>query len=148
MSGPILICYDGSEDSKRAVDAAAELFGARHAVVVNVAPTVTFAESMAMTSSVVPGGTFEELNQADARRCAEDGVEYARSAGMDAEARATVASPTWRGIAEIAGEIDASVIVIGSRGLSALREIARGSVSHDVATHAGRPVLIVPPATT
>jgi nucleotide-binding universal stress UspA family protein len=38
------------------------------------------------------------------------------------------------------------VIVIGSRGLKGMREILEGSLSHAVAEHAGRPVLIVPPA--
>jgi nucleotide-binding universal stress UspA family protein len=37
------------------------------------------------------------------------------------------------------------VIVIGSRGLSGLREALDGGVSHQVAEHAGRPVLIVLP---
>lgn len=44
--------------------------------------------------------------------------------------------------------IDAAAIVIGSRGLGGLREFARGSVSRDVATHARRPALIMPPVTT
>jgi len=35
--------------------------------------------------------------------------------------------------------------VIGSRGLSGMRTLLEGSLSHQVATHAGRPVLIVPP---
>jgi Universal stress protein family len=34
------------------------------------------------------------------------------------------------------------VIVIGSRGLSGLKEMFKGSLSHQVAEHAGRPVLI------
>jgi nucleotide-binding universal stress UspA family protein len=37
------------------------------------------------------------------------------------------------------------VIVIGSRGLSGLKEILAGSLSHQLAEHAGRPVLIMPP---
>jgi nucleotide-binding universal stress UspA family protein len=37
------------------------------------------------------------------------------------------------------------VIVIGSRGLSGAKEVFEGSVSHQVAEHARRPVLIVPP---
>lgn len=47
---------------------------------------------------------------------------------------------------DVADELDAAVIVIGSRGLSGLQEILDKSLSHQVATHAGRPVLIVPPA--
>jgi nucleotide-binding universal stress UspA family protein len=35
--------------------------------------------------------------------------------------------------------------VLGSRGLKGIREQLAVSVSHEVAEHAGRPVLIVPP---
>ena len=46
-----------------------------------------------------------------------------------------------------ADELDAAVIVIGSRSPSGAREFARGSLSHDVSTHARHPVLIVAPLT-
>jgi nucleotide-binding universal stress UspA family protein len=143
----ILICYDGSEGAERAVDMAAALLGSRDAVVLTVAPAMTFAEGVAATSSLVPGDAFEDLNQADALRRAEAGAAHARRAGFDAEARATIASTTWQGILDVADELDAAAIVIGSRGLGGLRELAHGSVSHDVATHARRPLLIVPPVT-
>ena len=55
---PILICYDGSADSDRAIEAAAALLGPRRAVVVDIGPTLTAAESVAGVSSVVPGGAF------------------------------------------------------------------------------------------
>lgn len=149
MTQEILICYDGSKDAERAVDTAATLLGPRRAVVLAVAPVMmTFAEGMAATSSFVPGDAFEELNRADALWRAEAGAGYARRVGFEAEARATVAAKTWQGIVDVAEEIDAAIIVIGSRGLSGLREFARGSVSHDVARHARRAVLIVPPVTT
>jgi nucleotide-binding universal stress UspA family protein len=51
----------------------------------------------------------------------------------------------WEGIVDVADELDAAVIVLGSRGLKGIREQFEGSVSHEVAQHAGRPVLIVPP---
>ena len=62
--------------------------------------------------------------------------------------RATIAPTTWQGIVDVADELDAAVIVIGSRGLGGLRELTRGSLSHDVATHARRPMLILPPPHT
>jgi nucleotide-binding universal stress UspA family protein len=142
----ILVCYDGSDDAKRAVDAAAALLAPRPAVVLNVAPAMTLAESVATTPSLVPGGAFEDLNRADALIRAEAGASRARRAGLDAEALATIAPTTWQGIVDVADELDVSVIVVGSRGLGGLRELARGSVSHDVATHTRRPVLIVPPS--
>ena len=46
---------------------------------------------------------------------------------------------------ELADEIGAAAIVLGSRGLTGARELLKGSFSHEVAEHAGRPVLIVPP---
>jgi nucleotide-binding universal stress UspA family protein len=77
---------------------------------------------------------------------ARAGAERAREAGFEAEPRAVLEEPFWEGIVDVADEIDATVIVIGSRGLKGIRERLEGSVSHEVAEHAGRPVLIVPPA--
>jgi nucleotide-binding universal stress UspA family protein len=145
LNSPILICYDGSDGAERAIDVAADLLGPRHAVVLDVGPPLTAAESLAVMSPVAPGTTFEELNVDDARRRAREGAERARHAGFVAEARAELAAPTWEGVVDVADEIDAAVIVLGSRGLNAFKELLDGSVSHDVAEHAGRPVLIVPP---
>ena len=142
---PILICYDGSTDSDRAIDAAAALLGRRRAVVVDIGPVLTGAESVAAISSVVPGTAFDDLNMDSALEKARAGAERARHAGFDAEPRAELAEPVWEGIVDVADEIDAAVIVIGSRGLKGIREQFEGSVSREVAEHAGRPVLIVPP---
>jgi nucleotide-binding universal stress UspA family protein len=144
--GPILICYDGTADADRAIAAAATVFGPRRAVIANIGPVLTEAESVAALSSVVPGGAFEDLNMESALEKARAGAERARDAGFDAEPRAELAEPSWQGIVDVADEIDAAVIVLGSRGLKGIREQFEGSVSHEVAEHAGRPVLIVPPA--
>ena len=81
-------------------------------------------------------------DDSDVRRSAPTRATW----GFNAEVRADLAAPTWQGIVNVADEIDAAVIVLGSRGLGAARELLEGSVSHEVAQHAGRPVLIVPPA--
>jgi hypothetical protein len=47
-------------------------------------------------------------------------------------------------IIEAANTLDASVIVLGARGLTGIRAML-GSVSNHVAQHAHRPVLIIPP---
>lgn len=141
----ILICYDDSPGARRAIEAAATLLGPRRAVVIDVAPPITAAESLATLSPVVPGEAFEELNTAEAGQVAARGAELARSAGFEVEARSALGAPTWEAVVDVADELDAAVIVIGSRGLNGLRGVLDGSVSHDVAEHAGRPVLIVPP---
>src|SRR5262245_60612657 len=51
---PIVICYDGSVGAGRAIETAAVLLGARRALVLDIAPFMTAAESVAATSSVVP----------------------------------------------------------------------------------------------
>ena len=143
---PILICYDGSEDSRRAIDVAASLLGPRRAVVLDVGAVITPAESIASMSSVVPGSAFEDMNTEAASETARDGADRARLAGFDAEPRALADGPYWQVIVDVADEIDADVIVLGSRGLKGAREAFEGSTSHAVAEHARRPVLIVPPA--
>jgi nucleotide-binding universal stress UspA family protein len=75
---------------------------------------------------------------------ARTGAAHASRAGFESEARADLAAPTWEGIVDAADELDAAVIVIGSRGLTGARELFEGSMSHDVAAHADRPVLVVP----
>ena len=142
---PVLICYDGSDGAERAIDVAAALLGPRHATVLDVGPPITAAESLATLSPVVPGAEFEELNADDALGRAKAGAEHARRAGFVTDARGGIGAPIWEGIVDVADEIDAAVIVVGSRGLNGARELFEGSVSHEVAEHAGRPVLIVPP---
>ena len=142
---PILICYDGSADADRAVDSAAALLGPRRAVVLDVGPVLTPAESIAVLAPVSPAAAFAELNENDAMTRARAGAQRARLAGFHAEARALVDAPTWQGIVSVADELDAAAIVLGSRGLDGVQELFEGSVSHQVAQHAGRPVLIVPP---
>jgi nucleotide-binding universal stress UspA family protein len=75
----------------------------------------------------------------------EDGVARARSVGFEAHGRTAPGKP-WQVICDIAEEIDASTIVLGARGRSEVQSVLLGSVSAAVATHADRPVLIVPRA--
>ena len=68
------------------------------------------------------------------------------AAGFDAEPRAVRSSERYfRALLHLADELDARVIVIGSRGRSAIAAAVLGSVSTGVLHHAHRPVLIVPP---
>jgi nucleotide-binding universal stress UspA family protein len=141
---PILICYDGSDDSRGMIEGAAAVLGPRRAVVLQVEPTLTLAESFATLSSGVPGNEMEDLNESEALDHAQTGADLAQRAGFDARPRGTVASTTWSGVVDVADEIDASVIVI-SRGVTGFHEFLEGSVTREVAEHTERPVLVVPP---
>ena len=141
-SGPVLICYDGSDGAREAIAVAAELLAGRRAVVLDVLPPPAVPESYQ------PGGPdpleLDRLAYEAALARAGEGARLAVDAGFAADARADLEAPTWRGVVETAGQVGASVIVIGSRGLTGFRELAEGTLSHDLAEHARRPVLVVP----
>ena len=121
--GPLLLCYDGSDDAAHAIERAGALFAGRHALVVTVCPP-----------------TGPQLGS----RVADEGVLIAREAGMDAERAAVEATgPVWRTILEIADRHDAATIVMGSRGLTGVRSMLLGSVSSAVVHHAARPALVI-----
>ena len=141
-AAPVLICYDGSAESREAIVAAATLLSHRAAVVVNVAPLDAVAEAYAVAGS----GAADLGNdvRADTVVRAEEGAELARRAGFRAESRGVLETPLWRGVVETADEVDAAVIVVGSRALNRLRELVEVRVSHGVVEHARRPVLVIP----
>jgi nucleotide-binding universal stress UspA family protein len=140
---PILICYDGSPGAERAIAAAASLLPNRRAIILDVAPPLTVAETYVALGPIP--AELEDINLDSAHERAEAGATAARKAGLNAQAHAEIGVPTWDTVVEVANEIGAAAIVIGSRGLSGARELVQGSLSHEVAEHAGRPVLIVPP---
>ncbi len=141
---PILICYDGSEEAAHAIDVAAELLSQRHAVVLDVGPPLGVGKGTAASPSPLVGPEFQEENLAAANRRAAEGADRARQAGFEAEARAEIDAPTWQGIVDEATALGAAVIVVGSHGRKGVTELIEGSVSHQVAVHSDRPVLIVP----
>ena len=142
---PMLIYYDGSDEARRAIAAAADRLSPRPAVVLDVTPPLTVEESEAAMFSPVMPDTIE-LRVRDVRRIAHRGEQLARASGLEAVQRVEVEAPTWQGVVDVADEIDAAVIIVGARGLSGARELFEGSLSHELARHAGRPLLIVPPA--
>jgi nucleotide-binding universal stress UspA family protein len=147
MSGPVLFCYDGSEGSRAAMAAAAEL-------VAHPAPAVVLTIWQPASVLAARAGGFGYLSDEDqvdaeqaqlAGEAAEDGVERARNHGYDASSRVEeTREDAGRRIIEIADELDARLIVCGRRGLGALASALLGSVSHVVLAHARRPVLIAP----
>jgi nucleotide-binding universal stress UspA family protein len=148
MTKPVLFCYDGSDGSRSALRAAADL-------VTHPADAVVLAVWMPAVVSLVRAGSFltavpnegeiDEQEAASAKRIAEEGAAGARGRGYNASARIAKAEISVVGtIGEVAQEIDAGLIVCGQRGRGALRSTLLGSVSHGLSTHARRPVLIVP----
>lgn len=146
---PLLLCFDGSDDARRAIGGAAELLGARPAVVLAVWEAARDLTALDPIGDAVGrlSGIYAELDSAGldaAREVAQEGAQLARALGFDARERVECGS-VWRTIVAVAADEDAATIVLGPRGLSGAAA-ALGSTSVRVCRHAGRPVLVIPPA--
>jgi len=128
----ILVATDGSKSAERAVAAAAELpwpEGSEVRVISVVDPLEGMPETIAAHRA------RSEKVLADARARAEKG-------GLPASSSLVVGRPA-RAILDAASDWGAGVIVVGARGLGAVRGFLVGSVSSAVARAAACSVLVV-----
>jgi nucleotide-binding universal stress UspA family protein len=86
-----------------------------------------------------------ELSRTRAREITGQGVEVARGLGIGVDARDERSGDSiWQTILDVADREDASLIVVGTHGTTAVQDAALGSVSDGVVHHSERPVLVVP----
>jgi nucleotide-binding universal stress UspA family protein len=140
--GPVLFAYDGSDLAGHAIEESGrQLKTGRNAVVLTV--WVPYRVGFIPAS----GAKFDAAATDEVREAAEAtaarGASIAQAAGFRAETLALKEADTWKGIARVADDRDASLIVLGSHGKSGLTGIFLGSVASAVAAHSGRAVLIV-----
>lgn len=146
----ILIGYDGSEDAKAAIQHAGDLMPGTPATVITIWEPITMrlSRTPAGLGPVTGLGDISDIDRetaADAAQRAREGAQLANEAGL----RATPDTVSQRfsiaeAIMERADQLDVDAIVLGSRGLTGIRSLLLGSVSHAVVQHADRPVVIVP----
>jgi len=145
--GPLLICYDGSEDAKHAIERAGRLLGGAHALVVAVWQSAAALGGFAWSGATPSMVNFVELDRAAAEeggRIAKEGVRIAQEVGLKPEPVSVEATgPIWKTILDMADRRDAAMIVMGSRGLTGVRSMLLGSVSSAVVQHADRPALVI-----
>jgi nucleotide-binding universal stress UspA family protein len=134
----VIVATDGSESAERAVTSGAALaraLGAR-AVLVYVRPSL---------GTLGAPHYQEKLSEqmAHARVALDRAQALAGEQGAEAEEEILEGDPAER-LVELAQARDAALIVVGSRGLGAVKGALLGSVSSAVLHRAGRPVLVVP----
>ncbi len=130
----ILLAYDGTPAAERALETAAELarLSGSPVTVVGVVPPVPYG------SELYP--VFVE-GPDDLRLALEGARDTLLARGVDATVREYEGDPA--GTIEHLADVDgADVIVVGSRGRSALRRLFGGSVSAHVAAHARETVVV------
>jgi nucleotide-binding universal stress UspA family protein len=144
----ILICYDGSPDAQAAIERGADLLKGEPATVLTVwRPLVEIltGSGFGLAPAVID---FEEVDAATrktAEERAQEGAQRARQAGFSAQPLVRAQTTTTAGaILSEAEQLGAGAILMGSRGLTGLKSLLLGSVSHAVIHHADRPVMVVP----
>jgi nucleotide-binding universal stress UspA family protein len=126
---PILICYEDSPDAVRAIEAAAALLGA--------APRrrrrrPALDDAGREHGRDLVGRAGQRFRGAQRRRGAADRRPRRRDRALGrlrGRAARRAREPTWEGIVGVADELDAAVIVIGSRGLTGMKKIFDASIS-------------------
>jgi nucleotide-binding universal stress UspA family protein len=149
-TGPVLLCYDDSENARHAIEQAGQLAANKEATVLHVWQSwVPHAPTYVPVVSGAIGSMARELDEIADEQSSELtglGVAAATAANFDADSVSERCNgAVWQAILESSDRADASLIVLGSRGMTGLSAVL-GSVSHGVLHHSERPVLIVPPA--
>jgi nucleotide-binding universal stress UspA family protein len=137
MYKTIVLGYDETEPSKRALDRAAGLaqaFGAR-LIVTSVAPImISIGRGVGpIDPTDTPAEHLEEL---------ESALEQLQSRGIAADLQPAIGEPADT-IVEVAEERDADLIVVGTREPNILERLLGQSVSQSVSRQAHCDVLIV-----
>jgi nucleotide-binding universal stress UspA family protein len=134
----IVVGYDDTEPSQRALDRAAELakaFGAK-LIVTSVAPVLVS----------VGGRGLGAIDPVDTPAMHEQELEHARATlaglGVEADFQAAIGEPADT-IVQLAEERNADMIVVGTREPNVLERLLGTSVSQSVSRHASCDVLIV-----
>jgi len=131
-----VLAYDGSDCARDAIRTAGRLFRGGDAVVLHVV--------VSLAPEVFHGRVEELAEVVEAQRIAGDGAALAQEAGFVARPAVEV-TPGHAGdaIVAYAEQVGADAIVVGARGLSTVKSLLLGSVSHGVVQHAHVPVLVV-----
>ena len=154
MSNLVLIGFDGTPASERAVREAAALFPGRRALVVTVWEAgraydlaMIPARGMELSMSSVDIRTAEQVDEAmynEAQQLAQWGAQLASDQGLPAEPlvvadELTVADTLVR----LAKENEAAVVVLGAHRHARITELLLGSTTRGVLEHAPCPALVV-----
>jgi nucleotide-binding universal stress UspA family protein len=141
MFRTILLATDGSENARRATEAAIGL--ARDLSVPAAVIVVHVATSPPSQSRMVRANfDVHALLEEDARQAVKGTLDRFEEAGLSYTLKVALGDPVAE-ILAIARKESADLIVIGSRGLGAIRGAVMGSVSQKVAQTADCPVMIV-----
>jgi len=136
----ILLATDGSKDANRAAEMAVDLAGTTgselHVVHVGI-------EYFLFTHDYISPGQYERLKK-ERQEVLDEQVKYIEKAGGTvAGAHLRMGRSVDAEVVNLAEELGAGLIVVGSRGQGGLARSLLGSASDSIVRHAHCPVLVV-----
>jgi nucleotide-binding universal stress UspA family protein len=141
----ILVAYDGSKDSGRAIDFACSLAGkySSELLVVHcyITPTLVYG-----AVGTVPVPNYDQLEAAAKERgnvILKQGLEWAMRQGVKTKGELLGTSSVLQALLEFASNEKVDLIVAGTRGMTGFKKLILGSVSSGLVSHAACPVLVV-----
>lgn len=143
----VLLATDGSTLATTALTRGVALLGTGHRFVglIVVPPAVvpgTVLTPMDAVHTTLPDPTAErDIERAEQAESAEELNALAVTLGIDLEARTDIGEPGAT-ICDVASQVGADVIVIGTHGKGILKRLVLGSVSQHVLHNAPCPVLV------
>ncbi|MDO7907529.1 universal stress protein [Paenibacillus sp. JX-17] len=138
----ILVAYDGSKASNKALEHGIELAKALEGAELRIVHAFDFPRVYAgEVLAPIPASVNKDYYDL-AEQTTEEAKQKLTQAGVAATVDMVQGSPA-EVILDYAKEFGSDVILIGSRGLGGIREFVLGSVSHNVVQHARVPVLVV-----
>ncbi|EWG08099.1 MAG: UspA domain-containing protein [Candidatus Aramenus sulfurataquae] len=140
MFSHILVAYDGSENSKRALNVAIEL-ASKYSAKLDVVEVVDSTIFAGAGIAPVPAEVIESVYN-KAKSDVEEAKKQAASKGVNAEGVVLEGEPAGA-ILDYVAKNKVDLIVTGSRGLSTFKRILLGSVSTRIVEEAKIPVLVV-----
>ena len=140
----ILLATDGSEEARQAAQAAAELSKdtGSEVHVAYVLPSPRELRGHHTYSKEVMKSVLEQAEGEARSFLEEQAKQIGASGGKVAETHLATGEPD-KEIVRLSEELGAGTIVIGSRGLGAVRKTLMGGVSDSVVRHAHCPVFVV-----
>jgi nucleotide-binding universal stress UspA family protein len=101
---------------------------------------------IALPDSIIREGlaNLRAENERLGRERVAEGAELATAAGLDCTTRIVNEVTPWRALRALANEVDADVVVCGTRGEGPVDRVLLGSTAASLLHHAERPLLVVP----
>jgi len=136
----ILVAYDGSENSKRALNVAIDI-AKRYGSKLDIVEVIDIAALLALGLSPIPENILQTV-QEKVKADIDEAERKAKEAGVDAKGVIIEGEPA-ASIVEYATKNNVDLIVTGSRGLSTIKRLFLGSVSTKILNESRVPVLVV-----